>query len=66
MVLRSAWIGSVFLTVCCINNKDFTTMENWESCILKMVQKETWEVLHKNKKVDADLELEEVDMLKNI
>ncbi len=65
--MKSAWIGSVFLIVLCINNKDITAMENWESCILKKVRKETWEVLnvHQNEKVEDDLELEGDDGLKN-
>ncbi len=28
--LKKAWIGSVFPIVCCINNKDITSPENWE------------------------------------
>jgi hypothetical protein len=42
-------------------------MENWESCNLKKVQKQTWEVLnvHQNEKVEDDLELEGDDGLKN-
>ncbi len=42
-------------------------MENWESCILKKVRKETWEVLnvHQNEKMEDDLELEGDDGLKN-
>ena len=38
--LKKAHIGSVFPIVRCINNKDITDSENWESCILKKVQKE--------------------------
>jgi hypothetical protein len=65
--LKKAQIGSVFQIVCCINNKDITSPENWESCILRKVQKETWEVLnvHQNAKVEDDLDLEGDDGLKN-
>jgi hypothetical protein len=44
--LKKPWIGSVFPIVRCINNKDITEPENWESCILKKDQKELWEVLN--------------------
>jgi hypothetical protein len=65
--LKSARIGTVFPIIHCINNEDITTMENWESCILKKVRKETWEVLnvHKNDKVEDDIKLEGDDDLKN-
>ena len=41
MELKKVRIGSVFPIVCCINNKDITSLENWESCILRKVQKDT-------------------------
>jgi hypothetical protein len=65
--MKSARIGSVFPIICCISNKDITALENWESCILKKVWKEMWEVLdvHQNEKVEDDLELEGDDGLKN-
>ena len=65
--LKSARIRSVFPIVRCINNKDITDPENWESCILKKVQKELWEVLnvHQNEKVEDDLDYDGDDGLKN-
>ena len=65
--LKSARIGSVFPIIRCINNKDITNTENWASCILKRVRKETWEVLnvHQNEKVEDDLDLIGDDGLKN-
>ena len=65
--LKKARIGSVFPIVRCINNKDITDPENWESCILKKVQKELWEVLnvHQNEKVEDDLDYDGDDGLKN-
>jgi hypothetical protein len=64
---KKAPIGSAFPIVCCINNTDITDPENWESCILKKVQKELWEVLnvHQNEKVEDDLDLDGDDGLKN-
>ncbi len=51
--LKKTRIRSVFPIVCCTHNKDITDLDNWESCILKKVQKETWKVLnvHQNEKV---------------
>ncbi len=65
--LKKAQIGLVFPIVCCINNKDIISTENWESCILKKVQKETCDVLnvHQNDIVEDDLDLEGDDDLKN-
>ena len=65
--LKKEQIGSVFSIVCCINNKNITSPENWESCILKKVQKDTWEVLnvHQNEKVEDDLDFKGDDGLKN-
>jgi hypothetical protein len=65
--LKKARIGSVFPIVRCINNKDITNLENWESCILKKVQKELWEILnvHQNEKVEDDIDLDGDDGLKN-
>jgi hypothetical protein len=65
--LKSARIRSVFPIIWCIINKDITSPENWESCILKKVQKETWEVLnvHQKDKVEDDLDSEGDDSLKN-
>jgi ribosomal protein S17 len=65
--LKSARFGSVFPIIRCINNKDITNTENWASCILKKVRKETWEVLnvHQNEKVEDDLDLVGDDGLNN-